>query len=290
MELRLLEYFLAVCEELHFTRAAEKLGISQPTLSHQIKLLENQLDTVLFQRSGKQIQITESGMILLEHSMSIFQKIKLAKLKINELKEMQRGKLSIGCSGNHLINSSIISFHDQFPKIELSVVDTTTEDSIEKTLTGDFDLAVTLLPVSNSKLVTIKLTESQFFVISSIENSLAQFDTIGIEQLQNLPLFLLQKNFMIRQTIDQYCKDIGTSLKPIVELSDVQSLLQMTIKNKGITILPSSYVQNIDPYRIKLIHLSNEIPKTDIGIIYPKNTFMSQPAEFFISHLVNNYK
>ncbi len=290
MELRLLEYFHAVCEELHFTRAAEKLGISQPTLSHQIKLLENQLDTVLFRRSGKQIQITESGMILLEYSLSIFQKMKLARIKINELKEMQRGKLSIGCSGNHLINSSIISFHDQFPKIELSVVDTTTEDSIQKTLNGHFDLAVTLLPINNSQLEPIKLSESQFFVICSTDNSLAQFDTIDIKQLQNLPIFLLQKNFMIRKTIDQYCDNIGISLKPIVELSDVQSLLQMTIINKGITILPTSYVQNIDTSRIKLIRLSNKIPKTDIGIIYPKNTFMPQPAEFFISHLVNNYK
>jgi DNA-binding transcriptional LysR family regulator len=289
MELRLLEYFLEVCDELHFSRAAENLGISQPTLSHQIRLLESRLNTTLFDRSGRQIKITESGKILLAHSMSIFQKIKQANIEINELNNAERGKLTIGCSGNHLLYSSIVSFHKEFPKIELSVFDTATQDSIHKIIQDEFDLAVTFLPVDHPNINCVKLCESELIVITSFKNDLANIDTIELEQLQNLPLFLLQKNFMIRKMIDDHCNRIGVHLKPVVELSDLTSLLQMTIKNKGITILPSHFLQTIDTSHIKLIYLDNDIPKKEIGVIYPKKPVTPKPVEFFISHLKNNF-
>lgn len=81
MEFRLLQYFAILSQELHFTKAAEKLGITQPTLSQQIRLLENSLDTVLFRRMGKKIELTESGEILLEHVKKFFLKLIKQKLK-----------------------------------------------------------------------------------------------------------------------------------------------------------------------------------------------------------------
>ncbi|WMT42770.1 LysR family transcriptional regulator [Paenibacillus sp. D2_2] len=95
MEHRLLEYFLAVSEELHFTRAAEKLGISQPTLSHQIRLLEHELGAPLFHRSGKKTILTQAGHILLGHAYRVINELKLARQEINELSGLQRGSCGL---------------------------------------------------------------------------------------------------------------------------------------------------------------------------------------------------
>src|SRR4051812_37770212 len=103
MEIQLLEYFMAICESLHFTKAAEKLRISQPTLSHQIKLLEDRLGTPLFERVGKKVFITQAGKCLLEHSERIFFELDQVDIKIKEIRGLQRGKLTIGCSGTHLL-------------------------------------------------------------------------------------------------------------------------------------------------------------------------------------------
>lgn len=89
MEFRQLEYFMMLCKELHFTRAAEKLHISQPTLSHQIKVLENEVGALLFDRIGKKISITDAGEILYNQCTSIFNSIDNVKLQINELELLQ---------------------------------------------------------------------------------------------------------------------------------------------------------------------------------------------------------
>jgi len=85
MELKQLEYFMAVCKELHFTRAAEKLGIAQPSLSQQIRLIEHEIGTPLFDRLGKKIAITEAGKILQQYSYNVFHELLQAQSAISEL-------------------------------------------------------------------------------------------------------------------------------------------------------------------------------------------------------------
>ncbi|MBF7023214.1 LysR family transcriptional regulator [Staphylococcus kloosii] len=96
MELKQLEYFIALCEKMHFTRAAEKLNIAQPSLSQQINLLEHEIGAVLFERTGKRNILTETGQILLEHSYNIFSELSKVRLEINRLQNLKRGQLKIG--------------------------------------------------------------------------------------------------------------------------------------------------------------------------------------------------
>lgn len=121
MEHRLLTYFLMVCEELHFTCAAERLSISQPTISHQIQLLEHQVGMPLFTFIGKKIYLSEAGQILRNHALNAFQELDQARVAIGELRGMKRGRLRIGCAGNHLLLPAIAAFHRRYPEIEISV-------------------------------------------------------------------------------------------------------------------------------------------------------------------------
>lgn len=172
MEFRLLEYFMAVCEELHFTKAATKLGISQPTLSQQIQLLEGRMGTMLFRRVGKKNYLTEAGQTLKEHTLRIFHELEQAQTEINELKGMQRGKLRIGCSGNHLLTRTLLSFHMKVPGVSLSILELTTEETKQGLLANKLDLGIVFLPLNDDQIISKELYTEELSLAVGLEHPL----------------------------------------------------------------------------------------------------------------------
>ncbi|MGE7544408.1 LysR family transcriptional regulator [Sporosarcina newyorkensis] len=289
MELRLLNYFRAVCEELHFTRAAEKLGISQPTLSHQIRLLEDRLDTKLFSRVGKKIELTPAGSILLEHANLVYSENERTIEKIEELKGLSRGQLRIGSSGNHLLYAPLLSFYEKYPNIKLAAFDLTSEDIIQKILRFEIDVGVIFLPVYHELLQSIPLFTSELSAAVSYVHPLASREQIYMEELQHHPTFLLPKHYLLRQTIDNHCIKSGFSLNPVVELSDIYSLVRMTVLHNGITILPKIYANNVTDLPVKLLDIADALPKNEVGLIFPKGDFTSSAVQAFIQHVTSYY-
>jgi LysR family cyn operon transcriptional activator len=290
LEHRLLAYFLAVCEELHFTKAAEKLGISQPTLSQQIRLLESRLGTPLFQRIGKKVFVTEAGQILYKHSRNMFHELDQAQVAINEMRGMQRGRLRIGCSGNHLLTTTILSFHTLYPKIELSITELATEDTKEGLLSNQLDLGVVFLPNEEEHLQCIPLYNERLQLVVSCEHPLAHSEAISLRDLDKLLLAMLQKKFYVRQMIDDCTERIGFPLKPALELSTLESLLQMARNNMGGAILPESYIKSIsDKSDIRSIPIVDPIPQKEVGIVFRKDIFMCTTTDMFIKELMRHF-
>lgn len=288
MEHRLLEYFMAVSEELHFTKAADNLGISQPTLSHQIRLLEQQLGTPLFHRSGKKIHLTQAGVILLEHTRRIFHELEQAKVGIGELSGMKRGKLRIGCSGNHLLINSIITFHRQFPGIELSVVELATEETRDKLLGNQLDLGVVFLPLKDEQLVSVPLYREELVVIAPREHPFASCDRIELAQLAQSPLVLFPPKFLARQMMEAACAEIGIRLTPVIELSTMESQCQMVANHVGVTVVPKSYTATLRDSRLVSKPIAEPSPSKSVGIVYRKDTYMDTVIQAFIEHLSTN--
>ncbi|MGG3449289.1 LysR family transcriptional regulator [Domibacillus aminovorans] len=146
MELRQLEYFMTLCRELHFTRAADKLGITQPTLSHQIKALEDEIGMPLFDRLGKKIAITDVGLILSEQCKNIFGALDNAKEQINELKEMTSGSIAIATLPGELTNlvsTLLLDFHKNHPDVKVRVI--SSDDIVQLVMQNKIDFAVTIV-------------------------------------------------------------------------------------------------------------------------------------------------
>lgn len=286
---RLLEYFLTMCEELHFTKAAEKLGISQPTLSQQIKLLESHIGSSLFHREGRKIELTDAGEILLSRTHHIFSEMEQAKIKIQELNGLYRDQLKVGCSGNYLLYNALVSFYQKYPNIKLSVIDTTTEDTLERLLKSEFDIGIVFLPVYHDQIEISSLFKSELCLMVPDNHSLALKEHIHLKELQSECLFLTQENYLIRRAVDDYCHQKGFSLNPIIELSDIYSLIQMTILHNGATILPKEYAKNITNLSVKLIQIADPLPIKEVGVIYRKGMFISSSMQAFLTHLTNHY-
>lgn len=287
MEHRLLEYFLAVCEELHFTRAAEKLGISQPTLSHQIRLLERELGAPLFHRSGKKTILTQAGQILLGHAHRVINEVKLARQEINELSGLQRGKLRIGCSGNHLLTDALVAFHRLYPGIELTVTELATEETRDGLLHNHLDVGVVFLPLFDEQLAYRPLYDEELVLAISSSHEYAACSNITIQQLANLPLVLFPQKFLVRQMIDSACAELEIQLNPVMELSTLESQLHMAEQHVGGTILPKSYGRTVVSDKVAIISLADPAPRKKVGLVYRKDTLENSIIRAFVDHLAS---
>lgn len=265
MEHRLLEYFIAVGEDLHFTRAAERLGISQPTLSHQIRLLEQELGTALISRIGKKNYLTQAGSILLEHARRVVYEVEQAKLEIGQISGVQRGHLRIGCSGNHLLENKLISFHRQHPGIELTVLELATEETRAGLLANQLDLGVVFLPLQDEQIVSRPLYDEELVLAVSNLHAYAELPEVTLEQVARLPLVLFPPKFYVRQLLDTACADQGIEIRPVMELSTMESQVQMVHHHVGGTVLPSSYARTLTGTNrrggIAVVPLAEPVPR-----------------------------
>lgn len=288
MELRQLEYFLAVSKELHFTKAAEKLNISQPSLSQQIRALEHEFGMPLFDRIGKKISLTEAGRILFSHSKKVFHEIEQARTAIQELNGLQQGNLTVGALLtviNYLLPPAILNFNALYPNIELSVLGLRTGEIREKLLQNELDIGITFLPVQDKEIISIPLYQSELTLVVPTGHELTQHTTVTMEVLQKYPVILLPKNFFLTQLITLHCQNFNFTPKPILEISTMESLIHMVSKGMGITVLPKPYIDFLQSNSIQAIKIKNPTPTIEIGIIYRKDKYMCAATREFIEQL-----
>uniref|UniRef100_UPI00289A6E78 LysR family transcriptional regulator n=1 Tax=Bacillus luti TaxID=2026191 RepID=UPI00289A6E78 len=283
-----LKYFLAVSKELHFTKAAEKLNISQPSLSQQIRALEHELGMPLFDRIGKKISLTEAGKILLLHTKTIFREIEQARSAIQDLNGLQHGSLTIGSLltvVNYLLPPAILNFNKLYPNIELSVLGLRTGDIREKLLQNELDIGITFLPVQDKEIVSIPLYKSELTLVVPTGHTLTERSHISIVELQGYPLILLPKNFFLTELITSHCQQFDFTPKSILEISTMESLIQMVSKGMGITVLPKPYIDFLQNTNIQALKIKDPTPTIDIGLIYRKDKYMCAATRAFIEQL-----
>jgi len=288
IELRQLEYFVAVSNELHFTKAAEKLNISQPSLSQQIRALEHEIGMPLFDRIGKKISLTEAGRILLSHSKKVFHEVEQAYAAIQDLNGLQQGKLTIGAlltTVNYLLPPAILNFNELYPNIELSVLGLRTGEIREKLLQNELDIGITFLPVQDKEIISIPLYQNELTLVVPTNHELTQHTTVTMGVLQKYPIILLPKNFFLTQLIRSHCQNFNFTPKPILEISTMESLIHMVSKGMGITVLPKPYIDFLQSNSIQAIKIKNPTATIEIGIIYRKDKYMCATTRMFIEQL-----
>lgn len=288
MDLKQLECFMALSTELHFSRAAEKLYMTQPSLSQQIKNLETEMGTPLFDRMGKKTALTEAGKILLIHSEQIFHEMDQAKSAINDLNVLQRGKLAIGSlltCVHYLLPPSILEMKKMYPNIELSVLGLRTEDIRRKLLDNELDLGIAFLPMEDDEFDAIPLMTEELSLVVPFDHPLAMTDVVEMKELDGMSMILLAEDYFLRKMIDDYFLDLGIHLKPALEMTTLESIIQMVSEKVGITILPKPYMQYLNHEKVTQVKLINPTPKREIGIIYRKDKFMCTATKTFIDQL-----
>lgn len=241
-----LKYFIAVADNLNFTKAAEKFFISQTAMSLQIKALEKTLKVELFNRNNRKVTLTPEGIIFYKEAKHILDHINAAINDIANLSSNSMGNLKIGFvknfSSTNNISKFIKEFKNRFPKVNISLTDGDSETLYAQLSHGDLDLIFNIDFNSEncSKFSYKPLNKEPIFLILNKEHTLAKRTTINISDLKDLDLITLNRN-VCPNGFDKMISDFfnsGFSPKISKQCSSIDMILLMIELNMGVTLLP----------------------------------------------------
>ena len=283
IELRHLRYFLAVAEANHFTRAATKLHVTQPTLSHQIRQLEGQLGLQLFDRVGRRVKMTAAGELLLPHARRVVRELEAAQTALTELHGLKRGELKVGIV--QTVNACVIpeivaGFSAAHPGIRVTCSEMAV-DEIESGLEmGRLDLGITFLPAARKRLDGEKLFSEELVAVVSTEHPLAAKRRLRVRDLGGHPMALLAPKFCTRQLIDQAFAEAGVQPEVRVEMNSVASILATVRRTRMATLLPSLALCQREE-GLRAIPLVSPTPKRSVGLLWLENAQRRVAAQAF---------
>lgn len=272
MELRHLHYFIAVAEELHFSRAAERLCISQPPLSQQIRSLEDELGVKLFERTKRHVKLTEAGNVLLEHSYLVLAQLEQAIEATQRVGRGEVGRLAIGFVGSatYTVLPEILSaFRAQFPAVELQLRELTTAQQIQALHHKQVDIGIVRSAISEPGLsVELLLPESLVLALPEAHPLSAQTE-VSLSTLADelFILFPAKMGPVFYKKIIHSCQQAGFCPKVAQEAVQMQTIIGLVAAGLGIAIVPAS-LQNFHRNGVIYRPLQEQIPQTGLYLAW----------------------
>lgn len=241
-----LQYFVAVAETRHFTRAAERVHVAQPSLSQQIKALERELGADLFLRARGNITLTDAGEALLPLARRILADADTARHEVQELVQLRRGRVRLGatpslCTG--LLPDVLRAFHDRYPGIRLVVEEGGSHDLVRELARGALDLALIVLPLPSPSpaLTTVELLREDLVVVSSPEAPPPGGRgrrTVRIADLRSERLVMFRHGYDLRELTVAACRAEGFEPDFAVEGGEMDAVLGFVRAGLGVAVVP----------------------------------------------------
>ena len=241
MDIRQLEMFQAIVDTGSFTRAGEKLYVSQSAISRQIKLLEEELGDQVFKRIHRKIYLTPTGEVLLKYTRKIFNEIRLMTAEISDLTHLRRGYLRLAggmsiCT--YLFPSLIKEYQQRYPNIELTIATGTNDEILRLLKTNQVDVALLSLPFHDEDLeVHPALTEEMVLVMED-QHPLATRDRITFKDLTPYTFIHFERGSNTRKLVDDIFQEEGVHFPNSMELENVEITKPLVEIGLGISIIP----------------------------------------------------
>lgn len=244
MDLRQLRYFAAVATELSFTKAAERLHISQPPLSHQIGVLEEELGVRLLLRTSRSVQLSDAGKALLPHALAVFERLEEARLHVARIKNGFEGRVVIGLTGSHFLGplpSFIQMFRQQRPAVELVLQEMAPKDQLAALAEGRIDLSFSRgIPEDPSVHCTFLWPDAVVAALP-LNHALARRRRVHLRELQHDDfVFLRLGSSLFSDAVYQAC--IAAQFQPriVQQVVEVPAAVNLVAAGIGVAIVPAS--------------------------------------------------
>ena len=249
MELRQIRYFLKVAELLNFSEASKALFITQSTLSQQIRQLENEFDTILFERNSHEVSLTEAGQQFMRYARKVIIDVDDCTQKMDDLKNMLTGELNIGVTFTFspLLTETVLEFMKLYPHVRLNVFYKTMSELMDMLQRREVDFVLAFKPTDrNDKIESHVLFNNHLSVVVSEQHSLAKRKSLTLDDLAPYDAAMPARGLQARNSFDDMIHSENSKLKIRVELNDVSILLKLIKQSKLITILAEATIHDED--------------------------------------------
>ncbi len=269
MNLRALEYLIALADYCHFGKAAKACFVSQPTLSMQIKKLEERLRVQLLERTNKSVMLTPAGKIIVQRVRSVILQIDEIYAEAKLAGDLYSGELKIGIIptlGPYLLPHIMPSLKKMFPKLTLYLHEEKSLGLLERLKQGYLDAAILTLPVHDSDLVFISLFEEEFMLALPKQHVLNKCKTIHQAELNGEQLLLLDEGHCLRDQALVFCQDIQATESKHFRATSLETLRHMVANGSGMTLIPKLACQK--GRGISYLPFSYPKPSRSIGFLW----------------------
>ena len=284
MTLTQLSYALAVAKYRNFTIAAEHCFVTQPTLSMQIQKLEDELDTQIFNRSKKPIQLTEIGSKIIEQAKIIVDE----STRINDIVDQQKGFIGgdfklgiIPTIMPTLLPLFLKTFIKKYPKVNLKIEELTTEDIVSKLSEGLIDVAIAATPLENDNIKERVLYYEPFVGFVPKEHRLHKLDSLSVDNLNIDDMLLLEDGHCFKESVINLCGTFKNKNQRFqLHSGSFNTLIKLSKEGLGMTLLP--YLQTIDLAendKVFLKEFNAPVPAREVSIIFHKSHLKIQLIE-----------
>ncbi len=281
MNLRDLRYLVAVADLRSFIQAADQCYISQPTLSTQIKKMEETLGVQIFERTNKKVIPTELGNKIIASARRILLEVDTIESIADNAQDPLAGNFRLGAFptlSTYIFPGLVPKIMLAFPNLRLILIEEKTDELIAQLRLGQLDAALLALPINDEYLVTQKLFEDEFFLAVASDNPLAKNKLIAQQDLFHQQLLLLDEGHCLRGQALQFCQLNNAEEQPDVRATGLETLRQMVKAGTGITLMPEIAIREPDE-GIRYIPFEKPAPKRAIALVWRKTSARKELIE-----------
>ncbi|OIJ11563.1 LysR family transcriptional regulator [Anaerobacillus arseniciselenatis] len=295
MNLLALRYFLEVARYLNFSHAACNLHISQPGLSQQITLLEQQLGFKLLIRTTRSVTLTEEGEYLYKNLIHSFKNIEHVVDELQQLKMIPQKTIKIATvpsAASHLLPGLLCKMKEEFPGIEFYIKETTSLDAIEMVKEKECNIALVRTPTDTRSLVEdqlnfVEFTRHPLQLVVSPQHALASEHSLDLSKLKDESFIHFDKKQSpsLYFLLEQVCQSAGFIPKVLAVGPELLTIANLIAKGIGVTIMPSDMVSLLPPQHIKAIDLENESFYSSISAVWDSSDHLPMITQYALEQL-----
>ena len=279
MNLRDLKYLVALAEHKHFGRAAEASFVSQPTLSTQIRKLEDELGVALVERAPRRVMLTPVGHDIAERARRVIAEVDQMAEIARRSQDPEAGTVRLGMFptlGPYLLPHVVPQLRERFPRLELLLVEEKTDQILARLRDGRLDAGLLALPIHDDQLHVEPLFDEPFMLAVPRTHPMATRDHLHVEDLDDQHLLLLEEGHCLRDQALDVCRMSGADERDGFRATSLETLRQMVASGVGITLLPMLAVQPPIPPSpgIHLLSFDGQPPHRQIAMVWRKSSAM----------------
>jgi LysR family cyn operon transcriptional activator len=276
---------MAVVDEASFTRAAEKLFVTQSALSQQIQALEQSVGAVLLDRSKRGVRLTAAGEALHRHARRVVAELEAALVAIREIDGLQRGELRVGVVqtvNEYLMPALMAAFSARHPQVKLSI-DELSSDAIETGLeAGEVQIGLGFAPPTSPLIAAEPLFEERLALIVRDDHPLAQHRVVPVGALDDLPMILLSNTFCTRRLWEENARLASAQPRVVMEVNTVSSILAVVARTGLATVLPRQTCTDQSPEPLVTLDLQSPAPSRQVALLWNRARYLCSASRAFI--------
>lgn len=285
MDIKQLSYFTAVAQEGSYSRAAEKLGVSQPTLSIAVRKLEAELEARLFYTFDRRQRLTDEGQRLLMGTKQLLDVYRKTVEDVREAGKESRGSFTLGLSplfGACFFGEMLPSFYEQYPNIRISMIEDGANKIDERIERGEIDIAVTLNTERLASFDSCHFSTQRNVALVHKSHPLAGEKTMTVAQLKNERFAIFNEDFILHRQIVSACHAAGFHPQFILLSSQWDFMVDIVSQNRGVSILPKPVMDKHPDPNVRCIPMTDSMKYWDIALAWNRQKYMPRACRVFL--------